>query len=486
MTDNVKESIYERVRSGDVDGVDPTQFALDSPKAVIKEGSSGSVGGDRDTEAPERQIEDFREIADTDPHVNESIDTLVDFLVGSGYNVQPANIPGTDEGQTPEDIADLKLLIETSSFDTVLQEWVWHALVDGTAFLEIVVEDDIFKPKVLPTERMKIRTDEYGNTEKWILEAPGGGGKGGNNDIEFEPSDLAILRFHKHPGEDFGHSVLESCHEQADMLRDMEIDLARFIATKAYPPILWKLGSEERPWTQDQIDGWLEELEEIDPESQLAVGHDVDHEVVGVTSTTSEGGAMELDSTFVHLQRRIAAGIGVPSFLLNMGIDANSGTAQVEMPKFDRRIQRYRQVIRQAIRHQIFVSVLAGDSDPEDFNEVPPEFEFGQHSSEEERLEADKAIKLLNNGLITPEAAARKLDIDPETELPDIWDGDLIQILQELAGKGDNIQNPDGGSPTDTEGGTDSAGGESKTREKPSSDDNSGDDSRNGAGTSST
>ncbi len=486
MSNDVRQSIYERVRNGDVDGVDASNFALDSPKAVIKEGNSGSgVGGSRATEAPENEIEDFREIADTDPHVNEAIDTLVDFLVGSGFNVQPANIPGTDEGQTPEDIAELKKLIETSTFQTVLQEWVWHALVDGTAFLEIVVEDDVFKPKVLPTERMKIQTDDKGTVQKWILEPPGGGGQ--DSDIKFNPSDLAILRFHKHPGEDFGHSVLESCHEQADMLRDMEIDLARFIATKAYPPILWKLGSEERPWTQDQIDGWLEELEEIDPESQLAVGHDVEHEVVGVTDTSTSSGAMELDSTFKHLQRRIAAGIGVPDFFLNMGVDVSSGTAQVEMPKFDRRIQRYRSIIKQAIRHQIFVSILAGDGDPADYNEVPPDFEFGTHSSEEERLEADKAISLLNNGLISPEAAARKLDIDPETELPDIWkNGNLIEVLQKLAGNGDNIQNPNGGSPTDTGTGTDSAGGEATTREKPATGDNSGDDSRNGKGASET
>jgi hypothetical protein len=476
---DVRESIMTKVRNGEIDGVDPTKFALDSPKAVIKDvgGSGSSVGGNRGTEAPEDEIEDFRTIADTDPHVNEAIETLVDYLVGSGFSVQPANIPGTDEEQAPEDIAELKRLIETSTLETVLHEWVWHALVDGTGFLEIVVEDDVFKPKVLPTERMTIVTDEFGNVEEWQLEPPSGGGQ--QDAISFEPSDLAILRFHKHPGEDFGHSLLESCHEQADMLRDMEIDLARFVATKAYPPILWKLGSEDRPWTQDQIDGWLEELEEIDPESQLAVGHDVDHEVVGVTSTSSDQGAMQLDSTFEHLMRRIAAGLGVPAFLLNMGIDVGQGAAQVEMPKFDRRIQRYRAVIREAVRHQLFVSILAGDSDPAEYNEVPPEFEFGQHSSEEERLEADKAIKLLNNGLIKPEAAARKLDIDPEIELPEIWgESNFIEVLMQLAGNGDNIQNSDGGSPTDTGGGADSSGGEVKTREKPS-EDNSGDDSRN-------
>jgi hypothetical protein len=148
------------------------------------------------------------------------------------------------------------------------------------------------------------------------------------------------------------------------------------------------------------------------------------------------------------------------------------------MPKFDRRIQRYRSIIRSAIRHQLFVSILAGDSDPESVDVLPPEFEFGQHSSEEERLDADLAIKLVNNGLLTFQAAAKRIGIDPETELPQ--EGELdehIEKIQLLAGKGDEVQNPDGGRPTETGGGAQSAGREATTRQNPESD-NSGNDRR--------
>lgn len=477
MSESVREFILDKAKEGDIDGYDPTSFALDSPKAKIKQTQSG--GSDvRPSEAPKQRISEFRTVADTDPHVGEGIDTLVDFLVGSGFSVQPANIPGTEEAQTDEDISDLKWLIETSTFETELISWVWHALVDGTGFLEIVVEDDTFKPKVLPTERMLIQTNEEGDTTGYEMEPPGGGG-GQDENTEFDLYDVAVLTFHKHPGEDFGRSAIEPAQEQADMLRDMEIDLARFVSTKAYPPILWKLGSEERPWSQPQIDGWLEELENIEPESQLAVSHDVDHEVVGVTSTSSDSGALDLESTFHHLQKRVAAGLGVPAFLLNMEIDMGRNTSVAVMPKFDRRIQRYRRSIRQAVRHQIFVSILAGDSDPEEgYDELPPDFEFGQHSSEEERLDADMAIKLVNNNLLTFKAAAKRLDIDPETELPDnvqdLSGEEQIQLLQILSGTGDGIQNPDGGSPTDTEGGAESSGQEVKSRDAPEQDNSDG------------
>lgn len=446
-----------------VDGSDDYEFAADSPTAVVRQGGGGS--GPRPAQPPAQNIEDFRLIADTDPHVGEAVDTLVDYLVGSGFSITPANVPGTDTEQTDEDIAELKRLVEVSKFESVLADWVWHALVDGTAFLEIVVENDYFRPKVLPTEDMEIKTDEFGNIQQFIQNGADG------SEIEFDPHEIAILRFHRHPDEDFGHSIIEGVQEQADILRDMEIDTARFVATKAYPPILWKCGTEERPWSETQINSWLNEIENIEPESMLAVGHDVDHDVVGATSTSSTAGAMRLEPTFEHLLRRIATGVGVPADLLNADT-LNGNGLQAAMSKFDRRIQRYRMIISQAVRFQIFPSILS-DARASEFGDLPPEFEFGKHSSEEERLDAQMAINLVNNGLLTREAAAKRLGIDPEKELPQ--DADLqehIQTINQLAGRGDDIQNPDGGSPTDTGGGTQSPGREVQSRDSPM-DDNS-------------
>lgn len=471
----VKEGIIERAVAGEIDGVSPgdakSTFALDTPTAVVKQ--TGNSGTPRPSEPPTQKIQDYRLIADTDPHIGEGIATLVDYLVGSGYSIQPANIVGTDQEQSPEDIANIKSLIETSNFQEVLSKWVWHGLVDGTSFIEIVVENDVFKPKVLSAENIEIQTDEFGNTTGYLYETPD------NEEIEFGPYDLAILKFHEHPGEDFGRSVIEKCEEQADMLRDMEIDMARFVATKAYPPIIWKLGNEERPWSEDQIDSWLSTVENIQPDSMLAVGHDVEHDIAGVTSTSSTAGAMKLEPTFQHLLKRIYTALGIPAFLGNIGVDGTRGDSVTNMPKFDRRIQRYRSTIRSAIRHQLFVSIMAGDSDnPAESTDLPPDLEFGQHSSEEERLDAEMAVTLVNNGLLTFEAAARRIGIDPETELPQ--EGELeehIEKINLLAGKGDDIQNPDGGSPTGTGGGGNSADGAVKSRQNPE-EDTSGSDSR--------
>jgi len=343
--------------------------------------------------------------------------------------------------------------------------------------MELVVEDEQFKPKLLPTKKMKRKEDKFGQLKFYKLKTPEGGGGGsadGDSDIKYEPHEVAELYFSKQPQEDFGRSLVEPIAEQADMLRDMEIDYARFIATKAYPPILWKLGDEDNNWTEDQIDAWMSNVQGIEPDSMLAAPHDVDTDIVGTTSTSSTSGAMRLEETFQHFENRVVTGLGVPRVLMNMPTDGQ-GEAAATMPSFKRRVNRLQNRVKSAVESQIIMSLLtesAGlDSDP---GANIPEFQFGEHSSAEKRLEIDKLLNLFNNGLLTPEAFAERAGIDPD-EVPSIWEEENhMETLLALSGAGDNIQNPEGGSPTDTEGGADSAGGEVTTRQDTEADSSNG------------
>lgn len=459
---------------------DAGEFAADSPKGVIKEEQAGNqFEGERSSEAPKGEIQDHRDITRTDPHVHEGLQTLVDWIVGDGFNIAPRHISGvngssSETGETArvdeselaksQQVPQLRKLIHNSQFDRVSGQWVEYALQDGHGFMEIVVEEEQFRPRMLPTERMHKKTDEYGFVTKYALEPPGGGGPDAEKATIYDPHEVAELWFTKDPVDDFGRSFIEPIKEQADMLRDMEFDYARFVATKAYPPILWTLGTEEEQWSEDQIQGWLDTVEEIEPDSMLAAPHDVDHDTVGVTSTSSSAGAMKLEGTFKHLQRRIVTGLGIPAILTNM--DGSTGEATTAMPAFKRRVKRLQNIVKSAVEQQVLKALLV-ESSLDEFDGIVPEFEFGQHSSAEKRLEIDKLIKLYQTGMLKREAFAERAGIDPEVELPspEELDSKIIPLITSLAGTGDRMQNPDGGSPTDTGTGAESAGGEVKTRE---------------------
>lgn len=477
-----------------IDNDNGGEFSADSPKGLIKEEQAGNrFDGERSTEAPSDEILANRDVARTDPHVHEAIFTIIDYICGDGHNISPRHIAGVNEGggetgasatlneaelEEQQNIPQLRKLFATSNFGRVFNNWVEYAVQDGHAFMELVVEDEQFRPRLLPTERMHIKTDRYGFVEKYALEPPGGGGPDDQEATQYDPHEVAELYFTKDPVDDFGRSFVEPIREQANMLRDMEFDYARFVATKAYPPILWTLGTEEEQWSEEQIGGWLDTLDNIEPDSQLAAPHDVDHDTVGVTSTSSSAGAMKLEGTFKHLEKRIATGIGVPALILNM--KSSTGEATAQMPSFERRIRRLQNIVKSAVEQQIFKSLLV-ESALDEFNGVLPEFEFGEHSNAEDRLEIDKLLKLYNNGMLNRDAFAERAGIDPEVELPapEQLTSEIIPLIKQLAGRGDAIQNPQGGSPTDTGGGAESAGGEVIDRESGESD---VDDGRNEQG----
>lgn len=464
-------------------------FYVDSPKGVIRQDTStvsGSVGAERGIEPPTQKIEDFRDIARTDPHVKEGISTLLDWTMGDGFNISPRNLDSTLESGLAGEAADvansgnvgggdalpgsgsnvetLRILLQTSNFWSVANNWVRRAIVDGHAFMELVVEGGEFKPKVLPTTRVRREVDKHGDIKKYVLEAESSADE---NLQDYKPNQIAELFFIKHPEDDFGRSLIEPAEEPANILRDMEIDYARFVATKAYPPVLWKLGTDERSWTDEQISSWMESVQNISPDTMLAAPHDVDYDIVGTTSTSSSAGAMRLEETFEHFENRVVTALGIPRILMNME-SSGQGEATATMPSFKRRISRLQQRIKSTVEHQIFRSLLKESiSDEDNTPVILPEFQFGEHSSAEKRLELDKLLNLFNNGLLTPEAFAERAGLDPN-EIPGFWDDfEHIKALMRLSGTGDNIQNPEGGSPTDTGGGAESSGGEVTSRQNP-------------------
>jgi len=150
--DNLTEQNFVKP---DIPEEENADFYTDSPKGVIREeNNSGGVGGDRAAEAPEDKIQEHRDIAYTDPHVNEGIMTILDWVVGDGYNLSMPNYESAMESGAAGDAADsaqgelgqnessgntdfqrVKTLLRQSEFWKVFVDWVRYAAIDGHALL---------------------------------------------------------------------------------------------------------------------------------------------------------------------------------------------------------------------------------------------------------------------------------------------------------------------------------------------------------------
>ena len=109
-----------------------------------------------------------------------------------------------------------------------------------------------------------------------------------------------ILHWPRNPdiGEQFGHSRIETVYERSRALREKFQDNDLAISMKAWPMVLFQMGSEERPWTREQMENFMSEYEEqnLGPGMYQGVPGDVDvEEFAGETADITEHVQADVD-----------------------------------------------------------------------------------------------------------------------------------------------------------------------------------------------
>jgi hypothetical protein len=137
---------------------DAPEFVVDSPKGAIVDTNTSGTGGtnytdDRTVEPPQEQFEENRLVYETDPHVGHAVEVVLDWLLADGYNLSERNIAGYDEDLDPEDVAAFRFLLENSNFNQKLNELIENAAVEGHGYMELVVNEETFEPRILPPDQ---------------------------------------------------------------------------------------------------------------------------------------------------------------------------------------------------------------------------------------------------------------------------------------------------------------------------------------------
>lgn len=102
------------------------------------------------------------------------------------------------------------------------------------------------------------------------------------NAIAFTKDEIIKLTRDADVGEVFGTSRIESVSERIEGLKQKIGDNDEAIASKAYPLWLFKFGTEEAPWSRDDIDAFMKhhEVEDFHPGMKQGVRGDVDIDTV--------------------------------------------------------------------------------------------------------------------------------------------------------------------------------------------------------------
>lgn len=202
----------------------------------------------------------------------------------------------------------------------------------------------------------------------------------------------------------YGTSMIRPMLPLLQTKMDMEADLSK--ALKRYiSPLIWvKVGNNDLPASETDIQTVSQELQDIHSESELVTSHLVDAQVLGFN-----GKGMDIKTPFEHVDKQIISAGQVPPFLLGVG-NSDRATAEVGLRAFTRHVKSIQRVLKESFEDQIMrFHGLGSDQD---------ELIWVQADERETDMEIDRLRGLTTDGLLTPQKANSLLPPKFHEKLP--------------------------------------------------------------------
>lgn len=287
-------------RLADSDGDDPAPRSRDS-----RNGVSDIFGRSPSRRKPPKdEYQKYWRTFETVPLVRESIRDFAAEVVEPGWRVT-ANDSKTEEAL--REWAEQCAIIAGERDNDILpflKQAIIQREVRGTVLIELVPgskdDDSIAGLKFINPETVSIYTvpnkallpkpeDSYDTVPKnskgesvAYVQYDDELGYNDKNSVKFTKDQIAKFVRDPDTGDLRGTSRIESIQDRLDGLKQKLSDNDEAIAAKAYPVWLFLMGSEDFPWTEEEIESFMEKHDEenFSPGMKQAISGDIDIETV--------------------------------------------------------------------------------------------------------------------------------------------------------------------------------------------------------------
>lgn len=313
------------------------------------------------------------------PMANAATDMTIDFTVSKGLYV-------TAEDEKVVDACED--LMKRINFDIFLRQVVKHMLIYGDCFVEIVADKeegtgDISELKILHPKTMKVKRDEFGTILGYVQELGTG-----VDPVDFEPDEIAHFIYNQVGDRAYGTSMYEPLLNCMRIKLQMERDMGFLLERKANAPYHIKIGSDQYPATQTDIDSFASELAALKARNEWVTSHLIDIAVVGF-----QGKILDLKPFSEHFDNQLVYGMRVPYVLLGLG-NIPEGLARVQQETFERHTQSIQLSVQKVLEKEIFGRLVSLKG----MDELP-KLEWGKQSEEEKQVKIEYYLKLLSSPL---------------------------------------------------------------------------------------
>lgn len=212
---------------------------------------------------------------------------------------------------------------------------------------------------LIPTEKVLIQRDKF-NRPKWYKQRVWDAIGNSENEPKWNASEVIHLARDRRPGRAFGTPFLVNVLDDIVALRQFEEDVENLVHRELFPVYLYKIGDDEHPADQDEIDRAAVELENMRTEAGLILPHRHEVEVLGADGKTLDAGPY-----LEHFKQRVAIGLGLYPHHLGMSEGANrAATDRLDTALYDK-IKEYQRFFSDQVRQFVFNEILIeGGFDP--------------------------------------------------------------------------------------------------------------------------
>lgn len=283
----------------------------------------------------------------TVPIIAGGIDKTVDFVIGPGFSVKSENKAAAKK---------INKWIQDNQFDSYLRTILRNQLVFGIAPVELLGEGEETRVNLLDPKSFFVKIDESGEIIGYCQVLHG------KTVANWTLEEIAYFSYNNIAKDPYGTSMLRALFgsKKISLLQnflEMEQAMNTLIKRKANAPLHVKIGSDEFPAQQGDLDSFASDLALLRNENEFVTTHTVEMDVVGFRSQI-----LDFKPFIEHYENNIIYGLQVPVVLMGLG-NVNEGLAKVQMEALNRRAKSIQASTEKEIEEVLFKKIIGESED---------------------------------------------------------------------------------------------------------------------------
>ena len=278
--------------------------------------------------------------------------------------------------------------------------------------------------------------------------------------VPFDADEIIHIKDNAIPGAEYGLSVIEPMMASLTIYQGMRLDIGVISRRYAAPKILWLIGDENTPASDEMMNQFFEYLAVSNIGDDIVMPSWISFNVLGAGEV-----AMKMESYLQMMRDDVFAGLSVPEILMGGNIKGTLASATIQLESFSRRIVVLQKMLGHIVRKDIFPLVIGMETEisRSEWNSIP-EVVFRPMVTEEQLVL--RAMNLYTNGIASREEVRRLLRL-PEEPDGHMWLDDQKELAKAQAAA---RPSPFGGGTTGPKQSTGGGGDDKKKSEKPAGD----------------